>query len=127
MLEGVVTQPCTREVTSIEIKVPAVLGVNVAALIGRDGFVIEIVGTQSIDIDGLGALGSSQMAFFEKGGYSMDMGRLRQLAIEYGDGAIIFTAITSDEFLVVITDSRAAMGRISYVLAKTSERVAAVI
>jgi uncharacterized protein len=102
-------------------------GVTTAALVGRDGFVIEIVSQQPVDIEALGALGSGLMQFFDRGGYSLEMGPLRQLAIEFGEGAIILTALTSDEFLAVITDSRAAVGRVSYALEKTSARVAAAI
>lgn len=102
-------------------------GVIAGALIGRDGFVIDIAEKQPIDSDALGALGSSSMRFFDLGGYSMEMGPVRQLAMEYRGGAIIFTPITADEFLAVITDSRAAMGRVSYALEKTRDRVAAVM
>ena len=105
----------------------AIDGVTSASLIGRDGFVIEIVSSHPVDTDALGALGSSAMRFFDRGGLSLDMGRVRQLALEYNNGAIVMTAITADEFLAVTTDSQAAMGRVSYALAKTSSRVAAVI
>jgi hypothetical protein len=37
LVAGVVTQPCTSEVTSTEIKVPGVLGVNVVKLLPTVG------------------------------------------------------------------------------------------
>jgi uncharacterized protein len=100
-------------------------GVSTAALVGRDGFVIEIAGTQPVDVDALGALGSSSMRFFDSGMYAPGMGLFRQLAIEYSRGVMIFTPVTRDEFLAIITESQAAVGRVKYVLEKSSQRVAA--
>lgn len=99
-----------------------------AALVGRDGFVIEIVQkNRRSDTDAIGALCSGAIRFFEQGGATMDMGAPRQVVFEYRYGAVIIIRVTPDEFLAIITDTTAGLGHLSFTLAKTSSRVAAVI
>ena len=102
-------------------------GVNTAALIGRDGFLIDYAGSEPEDKDALAALGSCAMAFFTKAGLALEMGRARQSVLEHEDGTIIFTQINENELLAVITDAQSPSGRISYILPKITTRVAAVI
>jgi len=97
-------------------------GVNAAALVGRDGFVIEIVKLNSVDTDALGALTSSALSFFDKSG--MGMGGLKQLVLEHRDGAIIITPITKDEFLVLLSEVQASTGRLAYIVSQATGRVA---
>ena len=102
-------------------------GVNTAALIARDGFLIEYVGSEPADKDALAALGSCAMAFFSRAGIALEMGRVRQSVLEHGDGTIIFTRINDDEMLAVMTGAESNSGRLAYILPKITTRVAAVI
>ena len=100
-------------------------GVRFAALVGRDGLVIEFAGRESVDFDALGAQSTDAMQFFEQYSRILNMGHVRQIGTEYSGGAFLITAITPEEFFVVVTDSQAAMGRASYVFSKTRQRVVA--
>lgn len=102
-------------------------GVTVAALVGRDGFVIDMTTKTSLDRDAIGALGSSAMLFFEKGSLQMKSGKLRQMILEYQNGAIVLTPITDDEFLMILTDTLNNLGKISFLVQTTLPRVAAAI
>jgi len=102
-------------------------GVAAAALVGRDGFVIEIATANSVDTDALGALTSSAMRFYDASGDSMGMGPLKQLVMEYNDGALILTPVTASEFLALLSETRSATGRLTYEVARASERVAAAL
>jgi uncharacterized protein len=102
-------------------------GVTAAALVGRDGFVIEIVETYPTDSDALGALCADSVQFFERSGVAMERGSLRQVMLEYLDGVLILTPVTRDEFLAILADTSTVLGRLTYTLAKTSSRVLAVI
>ncbi len=103
-------------------------GVTTAALVGRDGFVIEIVEkTRPSDLDALGALCSGSIRFFEQNGAATMMGSLQQILLEYRDGALILTPVSGEEFLAIITNTTAGLGHLTYTLARTSSRVAAVI
>lgn len=100
-------------------------GVTTAALVGRDGFVIDMAAKASQDPDALGALGSSSINLFEKGGTRMEGGRLRQMMLEYQNGAIILTPVTREEFLMVLTDTTNGLGHMADLIANTRLRVAA--
>jgi uncharacterized protein len=102
-------------------------GVTTAALIGHDGFVIEVMQTEPADPDTLGALCSSSMRFFEREGGVLCMGKPRQIALEYQAGTLILTPITDEEFLAVLTNTAAGLGRLSYTLPKIRSRIQAVI
>lgn len=120
-VEMLMLKKILREFLSID-------GVTTAALIGRDGFVIEIVQKdRKSDIDALGALCSDLMSFFERSGGLMDKGSLRQTMLEYQEGALILTPVTAEEFLVIITNTTTGLGHLTYTLARTSSRIAAVI
>lgn len=99
-----------------------------SALIGRDGFVIEIVQKhRDSDIDALGALCSGVIRFFEQSGELLERGSLRQIILEYQGGVLILTPVTPEEYLTIITNTTTGLGQLTYTLAKTSSRVAAVI
>lgn len=102
-------------------------GVTSAALVGRDGFVIDMATTAMLDRDALGALGSSAINYFDKGGSLMENSRLRQVTLEYLNGAIILTPVTREEFLMVLTDTTVGLGSLTYRIANNSTRVAAAL
>ena len=102
-------------------------GVATAALIGRDGFVIEIVCVDPIDSDALGVLCTGQMKFFERCGRELRRGLPRQIVQEYQDGTLLIIPVTWDEFLVVLTNTNSGLGHLAQTLPKMSERIAAVI
>ena len=102
-------------------------GVTTAALVGRDGFVIDVATTTSLDRDALGALGSSSINYFENDNTLMESSKLRQLTLEYLNGAIILTPVTREEFLMILTDSTDNLGELTYRIVNNMPRVAAVM
>jgi uncharacterized protein len=102
-------------------------GVTMAAVIGRDGFVIEIVQIDPVDTDALGVVCSGQMKFFERGGRVLKKGRPRQVVQEYQNGTLLLTQVTREEFLVILTKIPGGLGHLTYTLPKICSRIAAVI
>ena len=102
-------------------------GVTSAALIARDGFLIDSVQNEPEDAEALAALGSCAMSYFSGIGTSMQMGHAQQIVFEFRAGAIILTRVSGDELLAVITDTKSTLGRLAYILPKITTRVAAVI
>jgi len=100
-------------------------GVTTAALVSRDGFVIDMTGNASLDSDAIGALGSSSINLFEKGGAVMECGKIRQMMLEYQNGAIILTPISKEEFLMILTDTTNNLSHTASLIANTRQRVAA--
>lgn len=109
-----------REFLSIE-------KVTTAALIGSDGFVIEIAATGETDIDAIGALCSCAVKYFIQDGEELGMGIPRQIVLEYQDGFIILVPLTAGEFIAVITDSADHLARLKYCIERSNARVAALI
>jgi predicted regulator of Ras-like GTPase activity (Roadblock/LC7/MglB family) len=102
-------------------------GVTTVALIARDGFVIEFAQKLPLDMEALGALGSCSMKFFHKFGDWVHRGPVKHIELEYYDGAIVITRLSQDEFLAIITDTKSALGQITFMLPKISARVATVL
>jgi predicted regulator of Ras-like GTPase activity (Roadblock/LC7/MglB family) len=102
-------------------------GVATAALIARDGFLIEYVGNEPTDKDALAVLGSCAMEFFSRVGSTLHRGNVRQFVSEHDDGAIMFTKISDDEYLVIITGKRTTAGHLAHILPKISSRITAVM
>ena len=102
-------------------------GVTTAALIAHDGFLIESVGSMHIDKDALAALGSCAMQFFSHAGAVLDKGRARQFVLEYLNGTIIFTQVSDEEMLAVITGVRSPPGHLVHILPKITTRINSVI
>lgn len=105
----------------------SIKGVTAAALVGRDGFVIEMAGTSPVDIDALGAFGSCSVRFFDYDEYTRDLGPFQQLSIKFDGATVIFHPLTSEEFLAIITDSETRMTRILPAIEKRCKRITAVI
>jgi hypothetical protein len=105
----------------------SIQGVTAAALVGRDGFVIEMAGQSPVDIDALGAFGSCSVRFFDYDEYTRDLGPFRQLSIKFGDSTVIFTPITSEEFLAIIADSEARVNKLLLDIEKKCKRIASAI
>ena len=102
-------------------------GVTTAALIADDGFLIESVGTVPIDKDALAVLGSGAMQFFSRTGAVLEKGEPRQLVLEYLDGTIVFTQVSDEEMLAVITGIRSPPGHLAHILPRIMTRIHAVI
>ncbi len=103
----------------------SIKGVTAAAVVGRDGFVIEMAGSSPVDFDALGAFGSCSVRFFDYDEYSRDLGPFRQLSIKFGANTVIFTPITSEEFLAIITDAPTGIGRTLRDIERKCKRIAA--
>jgi predicted regulator of Ras-like GTPase activity (Roadblock/LC7/MglB family) len=99
-------------------------GVTTAALVGRDGFVIDVATNAILDRDALGALGSTYINFFEKGLTMLEQTSVRQMTLEHLNGAIILTPITREEFLMILTDTTDGLGNLANRIMNSSPRIA---
>jgi len=57
-------------------------GVNAAAIVGRDGFVIEHVANIQVDMDALGAMASTSVGTSEAMGIELGKGNFEQVMVE---------------------------------------------
>jgi predicted regulator of Ras-like GTPase activity (Roadblock/LC7/MglB family) len=102
-------------------------GVTTVALIAKDGFVIEYIQNDSLNIETLGALCLDAARFFSLDRNTLGMGGLRQVVLEQSGGAIIISRISDEEFLVVVANTKLMLGRLTHMMPKISQRIAAAI
>ena len=76
-------------------------GVNVAAVVGRDGFVIESSARDKFDIDALGAMTSTGIRYCEILGYELGKGIVRQVVLDLHNGTIILVPISQEVFMAI--------------------------
>ena len=101
-------------------------GVSAAALVGRDGFVIEMArATKDPDMDAFGAASSSLLRSFDRGGQSLQMGPSRSMVAEYQNGILVITPVTPEEFLAILADRASAVGSLTYSVVRNGGRIAA--
>lgn len=100
-------------------------GVNLAAVVGKDGFVIESTALGKIDIDALGAMTSSGIRYFEILSYELDKGEVKQVMLDLHKGTIILVPITNEVFMAIVTDPKANTGLITHESGKTRGRLMA--
>ena len=100
-------------------------GVNVAAIVGRDGFVIESTKLGRIDIDALGAVTSVGIRYCETISNELKKGGVRQVVLDLHKGTIILVPISSDVFIAVLADPKVNTKRITFESEKTRGRLIA--
>lgn len=101
-------------------------GVTAAAIVGRDGFVIESASSIQLDQDALGAVVASAIGASEMIGNDFQMGMLKQYLLEFETGKAIIATVGS-EILVLITNASAIIGSVRYTVKKNIERLAALL
>ena len=111
-----------RSILSELLEIP---GVNVAAVVGRDGFVIESTALGRVSIDALGAMTSTGIRYYEVLGTELEKGGVRQVMLDLKKGTIILTPISKEMFLAILTDPNVNRGLISHESGKTRGRLMA--
>jgi predicted regulator of Ras-like GTPase activity (Roadblock/LC7/MglB family) len=99
-------------------------GVKAAAVIGKDGFVIERSSQSgNVDMDTVGAIVTGGLQSSMSIGEELKIGRILQNMIEYENGIILSKIISDGQALItIVADSRAMLGNIRYQVNKfTSE------
>ncbi|HEY3423009.1 MAG TPA: roadblock/LC7 domain-containing protein [Methanocellaceae archaeon] len=102
-------------------------GVNAAAIVGRDGFIIEHVANIQMDVDALGAMASTSVGTSEAMGIELGKGNFEQVIVELEKGPIILSLVTENEILAIVAESGANIGRIRYEVKKNKDRITAAL
>ncbi|AFC98881.1 putative distant relative of homeotic protein bithoraxoid [Methanocella conradii HZ254] len=102
-------------------------GVNAAAIVGRDGFIIEHVANIQVDMDALGAMASTSVGTSEAMGIELGKGNFEQVLVELEKGPIMLSLISQNEILAIVAEHGANIGRIRYEVKKNKDRLAAAL
>ncbi len=90
-------------------------GVDMAAVVGSDGLVIESIAKGGVDVDAIGALADNGLAMARALGMQIDKGEPLQTLLEYERGIVVLESLGEDG-IIVVTSSRAQdLGRIRFV------------
>ena len=100
-------------------------GIQHCLVVGRDGFVIEHIGTMEADV--VGAIISTAIGTVEAMGRDMQTGGLFEVMAEYHDGTVIAAPIKKDAVLGIVADKNANLGGIRYAVKKALEQLERVL
>jgi predicted regulator of Ras-like GTPase activity (Roadblock/LC7/MglB family) len=107
-----------RNSTEILRDVLDIPGVSAVIVVGKDGFVIESMGsTRSIDLDGLGAAAALIFNGAEKMCAQLELSRFNTLTLEYMD-AMIMAAPVGDALLAMVAPDSKTLGMIRFQVKK---------
>ena len=99
-------------------------GVNVAMLVSRDGFVLELAAARALDMEAetVGAIVSTYWASAEAMGRELKAAPVRSSIVELKD-AVVATALLEQEDLVltVVADSNTNLATMRYLTVKFAE------
>ncbi|HHM05038.1 MAG TPA: dynein regulation protein LC7 [Gammaproteobacteria bacterium] len=100
-------------------------GVVAAALVGRDGFVIESAASENVNMEALGAMVATAIGTSEALGGEFELGAMSQYLVEFDRGKVVI-ATAGDDILALFTDATAVIGGVRYAVKKgISELLAA--
>ncbi|GBD30981.1 hypothetical protein HRbin32_02097 [bacterium HR32] len=99
-------------------------GVSAALVVGRDGFVIEGVATEDVDLEALGAVTASSLSASDALSTELGRGRLFGLMLEYEGGPMVVSPVGAEAMLVIVGNGTANLGRIRLELKKRQQAVA---
>lgn len=89
-------------------------GVKSAAIVGRDGLVIEAASQEGVDNDALGALASTGIGTMETIGWDFSQGDLDIIISEFSAGTIVMCALSRKELLAIVARPECQIGKIRY-------------
>ncbi|MBI3635004.1 MAG: response regulator [Candidatus Rokubacteria bacterium] len=99
-------------------------GVRFAALVDREGFLIEIAGETSLPVDVAGALASCLAESSDGLGRELGQGELRGMILEFADGVLLLHGVGAAALLVILVRDPGVLGKVRYVVKKTLPELA---
>lgn len=98
-------------------------GVTAVALVGRDGFVIENIIEDDLNVDALGAMVATSVESAERLGKEFGLGEMEQYLSEFAMGKVIMAPVKND-ILAIFTDKQAVIGSIRYSVSRDITKLA---
>src|SRR5262245_19285905 len=94
-------------------------GVRFAALVDREGFLIESAGETALEADVAGALASCLAESSEGIGRDLGHGAFLGMILEYEGGMVLLHGVGPSALLVIVLPDPAALGKVRYYVKKT--------
>jgi len=93
-------------------------GVSLAALIDREGALMEVAGGRLPEAELAGALAACLVESTDGVGRALRQGRLQSLILEYDAGVVLLNAVGARAMLAVVLGDPAVLGKVRYHLKK---------
>ena len=103
-------------------------GVLAAAIISKDGFVIDIVhsGEASFDPDALAAMITTLYGAASRLGEELNIGDPEDIILEHRNNYVLLEDV-GEAIVTIVADKRTILGRLRYELKKQRERIKSVL
>ncbi len=98
-------------------------GVIFAGIASNEGLIIDYISNDEVDFEAVAAVTSSALATAENVGKELGRGDFIQAIVEYKGGFVFMTALTEKEYLVIVTDKNANLGKIRYEISKYKDKI----
>ncbi len=89
-------------------------GVDLAAVVGSDGLVIESIAKAGVDVDAIGALADNGLAMARALGMQIQKGEPVQTLLEYEHGILLLESLGDEAMIVVSSQQVADLGRLRF-------------
>ena len=101
--------------------------VEAAFVVGQDGLLIDQVGADGSDAEAVAAMAPNLLQNARALGDAASHEDVRSAVVEYGDGVVIVTDISSDIILVTFVRPNASFGALLYELRRNREQIARLV
>ena len=102
----------------------AMPGVRFAALVDREGFLIEIAGETALPIEVAGALASCLAESSDGLGRELGQGELRGMMLEFTDGVLLLHGVGTAALLVILVRDPGVLGKVRYAVKRALPELA---
>jgi predicted regulator of Ras-like GTPase activity (Roadblock/LC7/MglB family) len=92
----------------------AIRGVDMAAVVGPDGLVIESVARAGLDVDAIAAVASHGLMLADAMGRQIERGGALQTIVEYEEGVLLLESLGEEGMMLVVSRDPTDLGRIRY-------------
>lgn len=102
-------------------------GITAAAVLGRDGLLIDSQTDPGVDAEQIAAHVPSILQYAEELGAASAQGDLRTVVLEHGDGATLISTMSAEVVLLVLTAPHADLGALLFDLRRHRSHIAALV
>jgi predicted regulator of Ras-like GTPase activity (Roadblock/LC7/MglB family) len=92
----------------------AIRGVDVAAVVGSDGLVIESVARAGVDVDAIAAVATNGLLLADALGRQIERGGALQTIVEYEDGVLLLESLAEEGMMLIVSRDPTDLGRIRF-------------
>lgn len=110
--------PAPSDIKRILSQFAAMAGVRLAALVDREGFLIESAGVSGVDAEVAAALASCLAESSDGIGSELGQGAIHGIILEYTSGTVLLQSVGTLALLAIVLDAAAVLGKVRYYVKK---------